>query len=246
MPDSDVGGTLIRRALARGEPCRACAAERGPSIQRSIQGCARQRLATIAPPAVQGVLSGSVRRPVRSSSSRRSYRHISHDVCLWNVKLSQELVSDWSFAAREFISRKDAVPLPTEILALDQDAIGRAAAIVSSCTTYRRRRGSCSKASPIAEPPPLRQTRRREPTAGKSPPDNGSTWSTPGSRSVPRRECWSCAAPAMKSATYDSAGRSTTKTTSRLTTRSRSSARGFSCRVVSFRLRLHIATDALP
>ena len=38
------------------------------------------------------------------------------------MKVSQELAEDSPFRAREFVARKDAVTLATDILALDQDA----------------------------------------------------------------------------------------------------------------------------
>ena len=65
-------------------------------------------------------------RPVVSSISKRLYRHIAQEVCPWNVKFSQALAEDSPFAARTFISEKDAVTLATDILALDQDAFSAA------------------------------------------------------------------------------------------------------------------------
>ena len=56
-----------------------------------------------------------------SAISKRVYRHISQDVCPWNVKFSQALANDSPFRAREFIAGKDAVTLATDILALDQE-----------------------------------------------------------------------------------------------------------------------------
>jgi epoxyqueuosine reductase QueG len=57
-----------------------------------------------------------------SEISKRVYRHISQEVCPWNVKFSQALAEDSPFRAREFIAGKDAVTLATDILALDQEA----------------------------------------------------------------------------------------------------------------------------
>ncbi|MES3035645.1 MAG: hypothetical protein V4813_16705 [Gemmatimonadota bacterium] len=42
------------------------------------------------------------------------------------MKFSQELPTDSPFRAREFIARKDAVTLATDILALDQEAFSAA------------------------------------------------------------------------------------------------------------------------
>ena len=64
--------------------------------------------------------------PVTSWTSKRLYRHISQDVCPWNVKFSQALADDSPFAPRDFIARKDAVTLAADILALDQDAFSAA------------------------------------------------------------------------------------------------------------------------
>jgi epoxyqueuosine reductase QueG len=47
-------------------------------------------------------------------------------LCPWNVKFSQELAEDSPFQAREFIARKDAVTLATDILALDQERFSAA------------------------------------------------------------------------------------------------------------------------
>ncbi len=60
--------------------------------------------------------------PVPSVISKRLHRHISQEVCPWNVKFSQELADDSPFRAREFIAGKDALTLARDILALDQDA----------------------------------------------------------------------------------------------------------------------------
>lgn len=66
---------------------------------------------------------------LRSSPERHlkpSYRHISQDVCPWNVKFSQKLADDSPFQAREFIAGKDAVTLARDILALDQEQFSAA------------------------------------------------------------------------------------------------------------------------
>ncbi len=49
------------------------------------------------------------------------YRHISHEVCPWNLTFSPELAEDSPFAPREFIAGKDALTLATDPLALDQE-----------------------------------------------------------------------------------------------------------------------------
>ncbi len=61
-----------------------------------------------------------------SGISKRLYRHISQSVCPWNVKFSQELAGDSPFRAREFIAGKDAVPLATDIMVLDQERFSAA------------------------------------------------------------------------------------------------------------------------
>jgi epoxyqueuosine reductase len=63
---------------------------------------------------------------VRSSTSKRLYRHISQDVCPWNRKFSVELAEDSPFRARAFIAGKDAVTLAHDILTLDQEAFSAA------------------------------------------------------------------------------------------------------------------------
>jgi epoxyqueuosine reductase len=61
-----------------------------------------------------------------SGSSKRLYRHISQDVCPWNLKFSQELAADSPFKARSFLDGKDAVTLAADILALDQEQFSAA------------------------------------------------------------------------------------------------------------------------
>ena len=61
-----------------------------------------------------------------SRISKRLYRHISQEVCPWNVKFSQALAEDSPFRAREFIAGKDAATLATDILALGQAAFSAA------------------------------------------------------------------------------------------------------------------------
>ena len=68
----------------------------------------------------------SFRDPVASWISKRLYRHISQDVCPWNPKFAVELAGDSAFRAREFIARKDALTLATDILALDQEQFSAA------------------------------------------------------------------------------------------------------------------------
>ncbi len=48
------------------------------------------------------------------------YRHISQDVCPWNVKFAQELPEGSALAARAMFVEKDARTLAREILAMDQ------------------------------------------------------------------------------------------------------------------------------
>jgi len=60
------------------------------------------------------------------SETRRQYnlktlhRHISQEVCPWNVKFAEELPEGSAFSAREFIAGKDARTVAREILAMDQ------------------------------------------------------------------------------------------------------------------------------
>lgn len=61
-----------------------------------------------------------------SAISKRVYRHISQEVCPWNVKFSQALAEDSPFRARDFIAGKHAVTLATDILALDQERFSAA------------------------------------------------------------------------------------------------------------------------
>jgi epoxyqueuosine reductase len=58
--------------------------------------------------------------------TKRLCRHISQEVCPWNVKFSRELGEDSPFAPREFISDKNAVTLARDVLAMEQDAYGAA------------------------------------------------------------------------------------------------------------------------
>ncbi len=64
--------------------------------------------------------------PVRSGISKRLYRHISQEVCPWNVKFSQELADDSPFRARPFLDGRDAVTLAPDMLALDQEQFSAA------------------------------------------------------------------------------------------------------------------------
>jgi len=76
--------------------------------------------------AFRGVQKATDRRPVSSSITKRLYRHISQEVCPWNVKFSQALTEGSPFAAREFVAGKDEVTLARDILALDQEAFSAA------------------------------------------------------------------------------------------------------------------------
>jgi epoxyqueuosine reductase len=69
----------------------------------------------------QPIAFPNVRRPVESTTSKRLHRHISQEVCPWNVKFSLALADDSPFRAREFIAGKDAVTLAREILTLEQE-----------------------------------------------------------------------------------------------------------------------------
>ena len=67
-----------------------------------------------------------MRAPVPSSTIKRLHRHISQEVCPWNVKFSQELAAGSPFAARKFIAGKDSDTLARDILALDQETFSAA------------------------------------------------------------------------------------------------------------------------
>ena len=47
-------------------------------------------------------------------------------MCRWNRKFSEALADDSPFQARDFLDRKDALTLATDILALDQEAFSAA------------------------------------------------------------------------------------------------------------------------
>jgi epoxyqueuosine reductase len=51
---------------------------------------------------------------------------ICQKVCPWTVKFSQALAADSPFRARAFVAGKDAVTLPTDILAVDQEQFSAA------------------------------------------------------------------------------------------------------------------------
>ena len=61
-----------------------------------------------------------VREPVASGISKWVYRHISQDVCPWNVRFAQALKVP-AFAPRAAIAGKDAPTLAREILAMTQE-----------------------------------------------------------------------------------------------------------------------------
>jgi len=62
-----------------------------------------------------------VRAPVPSSTIKRLYRHISQEVCPWNVSFARD-VREPAFAAREVLAHKDLRALARDILAMDDDA----------------------------------------------------------------------------------------------------------------------------
>jgi epoxyqueuosine reductase len=67
-----------------------------------------------------------VRLPVESGISKRAYRHISQEVCPWNVRFARELSAGSPFAPREAIASKDARTLARELLAMTQEKFSAA------------------------------------------------------------------------------------------------------------------------
>ena len=71
--------------------------------------------------AYRGVLriGGSALRPARSGIAKWVYRHISQEVCPWNVTFAQALPEGSPFAARAMFVDKDARTLARDILAME-------------------------------------------------------------------------------------------------------------------------------
>jgi len=63
--------------------------------------------------------------PVLSGISKRVCRHISREVCPWNVRFATELTEP-AFAARESLGGKDARTLARGLLAMSQEEISAA------------------------------------------------------------------------------------------------------------------------
>ncbi len=63
----------------------------------------------------------TVRVPVVSGISKWVYRHISQEVCPWNISFARE-VREPAFAPRDVIAGKDVRTLAHDILAMDDNA----------------------------------------------------------------------------------------------------------------------------
>jgi epoxyqueuosine reductase QueG len=63
---------------------------------------------------------------VASGITKRFCRHISQDVCPWNVRFARELPGDSPFAPREAIAGKDARTLARALLAMSQEQFSAA------------------------------------------------------------------------------------------------------------------------
>ena len=57
---------------------------------------------------------------------KRVYRHISQDVCPWNVSFAKELPDGSPFKPREFLAGKDARQLSRELLEMTQEEFSAA------------------------------------------------------------------------------------------------------------------------
>ena len=66
-----------------------------------------------------------VRLPVESAISKWVYRHISQEVCPWNVKFSRD-ATEAAFDVREVIADKDARTLAEDLLAMSQEEFSAA------------------------------------------------------------------------------------------------------------------------
>jgi epoxyqueuosine reductase len=67
----------------------------------------------------------SVPDPVPSGIAKWLYRHISQDVCPWNVRFSRELTEP-AFAPREALAGKDARTLARELLGMSREEFSAA------------------------------------------------------------------------------------------------------------------------
>jgi epoxyqueuosine reductase len=98
----------------------------------------------------------SVRPPVSNGISIQFCRHISQDVCPWNVKFARP-GKEPRFAAREVISDKDATTLATEILAMSDDryraAFKGSAMKRAKPAGLRRNAAAVLRAVPRGDPP---------------------------------------------------------------------------------------------
>jgi epoxyqueuosine reductase len=59
---------------------------------------------------------------VVSGISKWLYRHSAQEVCPWNVKFARDLAEGSPYAARPFLTGKDARTLAEAFLAMDEDA----------------------------------------------------------------------------------------------------------------------------
>ena len=82
-----------------------------------------------------------VEPPVKSTTSKRVFRHSFRNECARNVKFSQEMAGDSAFRARDFIAGKDSLTLVRDIEALDAESCS-AALKKSPMKRARGRRGA--------------------------------------------------------------------------------------------------------
>ena len=66
-----------------------------------------------------------VKHPVSSGISKQLCRHISQEVCPWNVRFTREL-KEPAFAVRKILAGKDARTLARELLAMSREQFSAA------------------------------------------------------------------------------------------------------------------------
>ena len=88
----------------------------------------------------------SVPAPVPSGISKRVYRHISQDVCPWNVSFASELTEP-AFGARAGLDSRDARALAREFLSMSQAEFS--ARFKGSAMKRAKRRGLARNAAVV-------------------------------------------------------------------------------------------------
>ena len=89
------------------------------------QGDTTRESAACVTDSLQPFVGRSVRDPVPSGIAIRVYRHVSQDVCPWNVSFAQEL-KEPTFAPREALAGRDARTLARELSGMSQEDFSRA------------------------------------------------------------------------------------------------------------------------